>query len=985
MLKLSSIIFLLFSGLFLQAYVPPQDSLLTAIKAAKEDTHKINLLIDLHNYYISGDQKKARENLDQILLLSRKLNFPKGIFKGEIYMALNLLYKPDYPSADSAINIAIAFAQKNDNLLWEAEGWKAKASIYGSGWGKTDSAYILNQKSAEMYHQLGLRQDEAFVWAKMGMMQQVLGNYDEALTLFQDAIEVFQEKGEAASARMAMVAISMGNVYSTLKNHELAKKYYEDALEYDKGKMPSTRAVVLYNLGITVSNIEAPESAFPYYREAYLIFDTLGQNGNAAATLNMIGYIFNEMKDFDSAAYYYRKAATIQEETHAYESLAVTNLNIGNSLMNSGRLEEAEKYLLGVLNMKEVQLDNQTELLAYQNLGDVYIRMGKYKEASEYLGKAITLKDSTMHELKAQIAQKEVDFQTQLKDAEIERQQLVIKEQETRETFQVLIFGLIVILWLADIVFYRFRQNKIKREAELTAQVKEAEAESLREIDRVKSRFFANISHEFRTPLTLILGPIKQLFKKSNSPEDKKSLTLVQRNAERLLDLVNQLLDLSKLESGKMDLQLSRGDIITFIKGIVFSFESLADIKQIRYHTYFPNRAIETSFDKDKLEKVLTNLLSNAFKFTPEEGDIRVETTISSEPSGKNFLEITIQDNGMGIPEDQLEHIFDRFYQIEGNEIQGTGIGLALTKELIELQQGNISVSSVVGQGSLFTISLPLDEIKTIESAQDISSIIVNESIAEQIAGELPRLLLVEDNEDVRLFIADQLRESHQLMEAPNGAIGFEMAVNEIPDLIITDVMMPVMDGNALTKKLKTDARTSHIPVIMLTAKSGKENKIEGLETGADDYLTKPFDGDELTVRIRNLIQQRKLLRERFRKDITLKPKDIAITSADEQFLQKIIDLIEKRMDDEMLSVEEVASEVALSRSQLHRKLKALTDHSPSTFIRSIRLKRAKDLLEQQAAGVAEVAYQVGFSSPTYFSKCFKDEFGVSPVELRNG
>ena len=984
-------IFLMANTFFAQA---PQDSLLNAIQQAAEDTHKVNLLIDLHSYYLDDNQTKAKENATEILNLSRKLDFPKGEFKGLVYLSLNLNHTAQYPKADSFVNTALQFAKQGKMLLWEAEAWKAKGSIYGSGWGKADSAFLFNQKSAGIYQQLGKEKEHALMTAKMGMMKHVLGEYDESLRLLQEALPVFEAKKDLAG--LAMTYISIGNVYSVMKDHALAKEYYEKALENNaQQNKPFARAIILFNLGLTINNLEKPEDGFPYLREAFQLFDSLGNNAHAASTLAMIGYIFDNMNELDSAIYYYRKASLVQEELKSYESLAISWLNLGFSLMKKEEFDEAESFLLKVLNMEGVTLQNQTRLLAYQNLGATYLGMKKYKEAADYLGKAIELKDSTMGEqVKAEIAQAEVKYETQLKEAEIERQNLIIEQQESRQSFLITLAVLAGVLLVGGIIFYQNREKNLKKQAELENRVREAETESLREIDRMKSRFFANISHEFRTPLTLILGPVQQLLKQASSSEvidhrkTKHSATLIQRNANRLLDLVNQLLDLSKLESGNMDLKLSRGDIIAFLKGIVFSFESLAEIKQIRFHTHFPNRTIETAFDQDKLEKVLTNLLSNAFKFTPEEGDISVEISMLKDASN-NFLSIIIRDNGMGIPEEQLEHIFERFYQVEGNEIQGTGIGLALTHELIELQQGKITVSSEVGKGSVFTVLLPISEevaekraIPFIEPESVASVIVDPESVASDSDGNT--LLLVEDNSDVRAFIAGQLNEKYDLLQAENGKKGFQAACKHIPDLIITDVMMPVMDGNELTQKLKEDEKTSHIPVIMLTAKAGKESRIEGLETGADDYLIKPFDGEELLVRIKNLIEQRKKLRERFKKDITLKPKDIAITSADERFLKKLISIIEERIDDEMLSVEALASEVALSRSQLHRKLKALTDHSPSTFMRSIRLKRAKAMLEQKAAGIAEIAYLVGFSSPTYFSKCFKDEFGFSPNELKN-
>ena len=1001
MLEKKIFIFLTFSFCFTVSSFAQntRDSLLAVIETAREDTHKLSLLIQLHNHLIDGDQQKARENAEMVLALGNKLDDIRGKFKGHFFLASYYSYQSENEKADSIVDIAIQMAEDKNNLIWQAEAWHQKGNVHGSGWGKSDSARIYYAKSQQFYQRADKGYDAAFLQAKVGMMLHVSGKYDEALQTLQESLTNL--KPYKKTGAIAMVLNSIANVHSQLQNHELAKQYYEEALPYSRGKKPFTEAVISFNLGLTISNLEKPEEGFPYLQKAYQIFDSLGDPGAAASSLGMIGGIFNKMNELDSAIHYYEEGVIIQEKLDLKENLAINLLNLGNAWLKKGNLQEAEKHLLRVLNMEDVALQNQTLLLVYQNLGDTYKQLGKYEEATNYLVKTIALKDSTMgDQIKAQIAQNEVEFQTQLKKAEIERQQLVIRQQESRENYLIGISALVLLLLTGIFFFYRNRQRAITREEKLRAKVKEAEAESLREIDRMKSRFFANISHEFRTPLTLILGPVNQLLKKDTIQKDEldKPLNFIQRNASRLLELVNQLMDLSKLESGSMDLKLSRGDIITFVKGIVFSFESLADIKQIHYHTYFPNKSIHTAFDKDKLEKVLTNLIGNAFKFTPEEGDISVEINLQKNPPSNrptiqqfnhstiqplNHLSITIRDNGTGIPEDQLEHIFDRFYQVEANEVQGAGIGLALTKELIELQQGEISVSSIEGQGSTFIVLLPLFEEQQAEVIPVEEQKIPQSAHPSHDSSDQPTLLLVEDNADVRLFIADQLKDKYQLIEAENGKQGLKLACQHIPDLIISDVMMPEMDGNALVSKLKTDERTSHIPVVMLTAKASRESKLEGLETGADDYLTKPFDGEELLVRIKNLIEQRRKLRERFKQDITLQPKDIAITSADERFLNKIIGLVESRLDDEMLSIEEIADAVALSRSQLHRKVKALTDQSPSVFVRSFRLKRAKDLLEQQAGGVAEIAYMTGFSSPTYFSRSFKEQFGMTPGEVK--
>ncbi|MEO6720389.1 MAG: ATP-binding protein [Ferruginibacter sp.] len=544
--------------------------------------------------------------------------------------------------------------------------------------------------------------------------------------------------------------------------------------------------------------------------------------------------------------------------------------------------------------------------------------------------------------------------------------------------------GMMIIIFFA--LAYRFKRSAKEK----------AEADKVMEMDKIKSRFFANISHEFRTPLTLIQGPLQQIEEITNAKEGTvdvpvRHIKTMRRNTDRLLELVNQLLDLSKLDSGKMKLQIIKGDLIQLLKALTGSFESMAERKSIHYHVHFPEQTSIVFFDKDKLEKIVSNLLINAFKYTPEHGTVAVTVDIED-----GRLRFAVEDNGPGIPKKELDKIFDRFYQVEGTEDKGSGIGLALVKELADLYRGQISVSSEPDKGCRFKVSLPIDknlfrENEFIYGEWQADASFINRpvedketvAVKESMQSHLPLLLIVEDNKDLRVFIKEIVQQYYQVSEAANGKEGLEKAITEVPDIIVSDVMMPVMDGFAMAEKLRKDERTSHIPVILLTAKAGQQHKLEGLETGADDYLTKPFDARELLLRIQNLVNQRKLLRKKFAGDISLKPSEIAVTSAEEMFLNKVLQAVEKNMGKEAFGVEELAKEVAMSRSQLHRKLIALTGQAPSEILRNTRLLRAKELLQKRAATPSEVAYQVGFNSHTYFSKCFKEEFGISPGEVK--
>lgn len=574
--------------------------------------------------------------------------------------------------------------------------------------------------------------------------------------------------------------------------------------------------------------------------------------------------------------------------------------------------------------------------------------------------------------------------------------------------------------------FWRYDRKRVALRHQLA--MKDFETQKLVEVDQVKTRFFANISHEFRTPLTLILGPVEKLRSRLSTPDVQKELGAIHRNAHRLLHLVNQLLDLSKLDAGRMALQVCPTDLVSQLKVLVYSFLSLAERKRITLLFDPHEDALIAYVDRDKIEKILTNLLSNAFKFTADGGEIVVSlgrrtdesrrqgpaSIASSEPG---WVEITIADTGIGISQDKLEKIFDRFYQVDGTltrEQSGSGIGLSLTRELVELHRGYIRVTSDEGKGSTFVVGLPLGKQKftpdeVVEHAPELTA---PGAVEERVASELtaadedqgddrgegeeaveggaevsrPVVLIVEDNQEVRRYVREYLERDCKVLEASDGVEGLESASASQPDLVITDIMMPRMDGIELCKRLKNDEKTSHIPVILLTARASTEDKVGGLETGADDYVIKPFEAKELQVRVHNLIEIRRTLREKYKQNIILQPTELAVTSSDARFLKKLMESVEKHMADPDCGTETLAQDVYMSRMQLNRKLQALTGYSTHEFLRTQRLKRAAQILQQHAGNMSEVAYEVGFASPSHFARAFKEQFGVPPSEyaLRN-
>ncbi len=541
-------------------------------------------------------------------------------------------------------------------------------------------------------------------------------------------------------------------------------------------------------------------------------------------------------------------------------------------------------------------------------------------------------------------------------------------------------------------IFRNTEQNKRLAEQQLSFNLEQSAR--LKELDALKTTFFANISHEFRTPLTLILSPLRDLQKEFPGRDIFRTM---QQNAERLLALINQLLDLSKLEAGKMTVEIRQANLSQFLRQLFSSFESLAQSKHIVFQHEQSHSARIAYFDGDKIEKIVTNLLSNAFKFTPENGRIIVRAEYD-----EHRFTLRVQDFGIGIDAHRLPRIFDRFYQVDdGNrrDYEGTGIGLALVKELVEILQGQIDVQSKVGQGTTFTVTIPCDkatwyrhlvadgeerEVKPKPSEAALS--IQKEEQSEPPKTDLPMLLVVEDNDDLRAYVSGIFAGNYQIHEARDGQEGLEKALELVPDVVICDLMMPRLDGFGFCKALKTDMRTNHIPVVMLTAKATLEDRIEGLELGADEYLSKPFNTEELQVRVRNLVQQRRALRQKYGPSVLLNIPDPveAVRKAagiDEQFLHKAGSVLERCLADSQFDVESFAAEMGMTSVQLRRKIKALTDRTVTEHIRNYRLEKAAGLLQQKAGTVSEIAYRVGFESLSYFSKVFMEKYGLSPSE----
>ena len=670
-------------------------------------------------------------------------------------------------------------------------------------------------------------------------------------------------------------------------------------------------------------------------------------------------------------------------------NMALVNQSLGREFFYIKALDSALIYSQRAVDLAEGTGANLTAMDGYEILSDANYARSDYKRAFEYRLRYEALRDSLYTIEKRDLAGEiEAKYQNEQKTREIallasekELQALQLNKRKNERNGIIALSAFMLLL--AGLAYNQYR-------------IKKRGNQELRELDRIKSNFFANISHEFRTPLTLIKGPVDQLAAEPGKKLEPGEVDMIRRNTNKVLGLVNQLLDLSRIDQGKLELHLADEDIHECLKTAAAAFDSHAAQRHMDYQVKVPDSPLVSSFDREKVEQVVYNLLGNAFKFSEDHGRIVLSATHE-----RDMLRLEVSDSGRGIPDRHLPFIFDRFYQVDSGSMkdqEGSGIGLSLTKDLVELMGGTIAVSSKVGAGTQFTVSIPMKAVAGagVPAARAIADPDrVTPQKQEARRGpevpaalyrsrpddrDLPVILLIEDHPDMRQFIKSGLMDAYRILEAENGEAGLKMASAKLPDLIITDLMMPKMDGMRLCRELKENLETCHIPIVMLTARAGIENKLEGLETGADDYLTKPFVAEELRVRIRNLLQQRQRLRDFYRKnEYSLSPENLSATSLDKRLLQKVLDLLEARHADPDFDVSEMQRELAMSKTQLNRKLKALTDESPRDILRNYRLKRAAQLLAQQSDTVTQIAYQVGFNNLSYFAKCFRKQYGVAP------
>ncbi|MFK7747626.1 MAG: helix-turn-helix domain-containing protein [Kordia sp.] len=750
--------------------------------------------------------------------------------------------------------------------------------------------------------------------------------------------------------------------------------YINDGLKVSDSigfKVPS--AILLYKKGdVYLAKNDLETSAY-YYRKSLEISVEIDNNIRQSLILNKLANISLRKNVLDSAIIYQEKAVEKAKAITNFKVISVVNLELGKLYNTTEKYIDAIRHLDYAKEMLGKSKSARKEIyhdIDY-NLAEAYFGKNEFKKGYLYLKSAKEIMEEVQQIKNVEkIEEIELKFQSEKKEQEIallKSQNELVAKQKTNQRNRLL--GIISITSIAGVFFFFLYRNRQKT------------TKKLKELDKDKSNFFSNISHEFRTPLTLISGPIQQQLKKENLPDDERNnLEMMKRNSDRLLSLVDQLLGVSKIESGKVVLHIANSNIITFTEILVDSFRFTTKQKLLKFKIDIKPTTHETWFDKDIVEKIITNLLSNAVKYTPKNGEIACKAVVKD-----NEFHFEIKNTGTPLTTEEISKLFDRFYQIDEDK-EGTGIGLSLVKEIVKLHKGTIAATSIENWIT-FKVMLPIAKAnyKDVEVEEVLENDIVTSTtmLTDENASDedTPILLIVEDNTDVRMYVDSIFKNDYKIIHAENGQIGIDLAIAHIPDIIISDIMMPIKDGIELSKTLKTDERTSHIPIILLTAKAGDGNKIIGAATGADDYITKPFNQELLAVKTKNLIETRKKMQERYSQEIVLKPTDISINSTDESFLTKIQSILDDKLVDSAFSIEDFCQVAGMSRMQLHRKLKALFNMTTTEFINSQRLKLAADLLKTSDTTVSQVGYSVGFNDPAYFSKRFKEVYNCTPTQ----
>lgn len=943
------------------------------------------------NYFWKYDYDSAHFYLDQAILICEEIAEKPFLLRG-----LNLkgiLYKraDELKPAENYFKKTYQLANEIGDKGLEGSALSNLGQVFRSQ-ELFDSARIAFQRAVSIFEEIAAKKFLALTYHHLGSLSLTEGNFDQTLDFFQKSLALSTELENDWA--IAAIEIDIADLFLFQENTEQFLLHTQNGLaRARKAGNLLAEASHLSALGKYYAAVKGnKDQALEYYHQSFELGQEANLGSNTAATATYIAEIHFSNGEDAQCREFIEKSLAIKPKHNASAQLLL-GLLYKRQNQNALSNEAFSRALEGGFALNNLDKIQNAAHQLYQN----YKEQGQTGKSLEMYELYIKMQDSLQNE-ENQRATIRFEFQEKaLQDSLV----FVQQQADTEVAYQsqlaqrnYLLFGGLG-LGLLAFLFFRNRQQRTAREKQIELERQEAEAQRLAELDQVKTRLYTNITHEFRTPLTVIQGMAEKIQSQPDKWQDN-GINMIQRNSKHLMRLVNQMLDLSKLESGKLQLQLIQGDIVPFLFYLVESFSSYAEIRGIELQIEASVDKLVMDYDPNRITDILSNLLSNALKFTPEGGKVSVRWTHQAPQ-----LLLQVRDNGPGISAEQLPYIFDRFYQTDDSDTRpgdGAGIGLALTQELVQLMGGAIEVQSEVGKGSQFDVSLPvrqaapLQEIKTIETAS-LSPLVVQpseavETIFASIENEsLPQVLLIEDNPDVVSYLVSCLEANYRLEIARNGAEGIAKAQELVPDLIISDVMMPKKDGFEVCYALKNDLRTSHIPIVLLTARADVDSKLTGLRQGADAYLTKPFHEAELLVRVQNLLQVRKALQERYTQAVlpaspTSVLPELELAKED-AFITQVRELILNRIDDYGLDVTALTEALHLSRTPLHNKLKALTGMSTTEFVRFVRLQKAQELLRKPDLNISEVAYQTGFQNPTYFSRKFKEVVGMTPKEWR--
>ena len=943
------------------------DSLKTILAQTIDEKVKVDILVKITDCYISTDSELAEQYYKQSMALAIKTGYIKG--KADAIYEMFKIYK-------------------NGN--------------------NPDKALVAIREAEALYLQIKDKLSYADCLVDEGTILVKKQELNKAVLVLLEAQHIYESPDTKGKGSLALLYSSLGTLNQMQGKNTAALAYQNKSLAINKANNFELGISVNYvNLGIIYNSLKDYNAANEYYLKALSLKQKLQDKRGIQKCMNNLGVIQMNKGETGKAIEYHEKALEYALGYKSDHDIAMCYINLGYDYQKAQLYQKAIANTLKGFEIAKNSKDLVMVKEASRVLSESYATMHQFDEAYNYLlrfkqfSDSLTKENNVKEVSEIQARYETIEKDNQIKSLKISTSNQQIQLQRVRE-YVVLFIALLIIV--SVVVVFLFLQSKNSRKIQA----------KLQEINNLKSAFFANLSHEFRTPLTLMLGPAEKLLETAG-PAEKPLLQLIHRNANRLLALDEQLLEFTRIDSGNQKLNLVKGDIASLVLAVASSFGLMAEKKNISFTQHPVSGLIDAVFDPDIIEKVTSNLISNAIKYTQAGGSVELSVFVKEAEHqaqntqkngfGTNTIQIEVRDNGIGIPAEKQNLIFERFYQLNNytNGIyDGYGIGLALVRELILFHKGEITLQSLVGEGSLFVVSLPLEtsaytseelaNVKPFEkntlSLPDNQEFEITHSelhniqeSAETIETPSHSLLIVEDNPDMRSFLVEILKEGYQISTAPNGSEGLKLATSTLPDLVITDVMMDTMDGIEFCAKLKSNPITQHIPVIMLTALTALEDKIAGLEKGADDYIEKPFNAKELKARIKNLIAQRKYLKDLFTKELKLEPKSISITSSDALFIQKLICAIENNIDNPDLDVEFFAKTIGMSRSQLHRKVTAITGQAASNFIRIIRLKRAAQLMAQKTGNISEIMYAVGFNSLSYFSKSFKEVYFMTPSE----